>query len=202
MVRTAIVAAVFSAGLVLPSLANAQKQDKQYRKLLELTPTHFAETATVEGDDLDAIITVDTSEGYQRKQGLFSQAADDVFLRAFVSKSSGEALFQVYYQVTYRAQNWANIRSASYLLSGDLKSADTSSLHHDVECSASGCGYLEIVGFMIPESDLAALASRYATDGEPMRVRFRTQHGEDFDTVLTPAEAAGLMEVVDGIRER
>ena len=200
MVRKALVAITIGT-MVISTPALAQKKDKQLTKLLTMTPEDFAKKVTVEGDELDPAVTYDTSQGFQWKGGLFAQSSADVFLRAFVVPNSQDALYQVYYQVTYRGSDWANITSVSYLTSDGLKTADVRQLGHDVECSSSDCGYLEVVAFDIDRSDLVALAETYTPQTDnPMRIRFRTQRGSNFDTNIMPAEAAGLLQRIGQTR--
>lgn len=171
------------------------------RRLLAMTPADYAEKTTVDGDDLDTVISFSTHEGFQEKRGLLGIVWSDVFLRAFADKQSDERAFQVYAQIVTQGSEWPRIRSANYETPDGPKRVDVDNIHSDVSCSGGsygGCTYYETVTFTIDREFLELIGSSYEPGGRnAWRMRFNSQTGQDVDLFVMPAEAAGLLQKVD-----
>lgn len=193
-----------SALVLNPAIATAKdKPNKQVRKLLAMTPQDFAKKVLLDDDDLEITATLDTSKGFQYKSGIFGQKRADVFLRAFVDKTDGTTLYQVYFTVKYDARDWAYLERANYTGPDGLRTTDITQIGSDVGCSAYTCTYLETVGFQVSEAQIEWLAGRYKPNTDnPMKIRFKTRIGVDVNTSVMPAEAGGLLARVEEYRAK
>lgn len=193
-------ATVFAvAGVATPSVA--AKTDRQLERLVAMTPAQFAQKVSVQDDQMEVVATLSTEPGFKYNVGLLSLASADIFLRAFVNKTSGTTNFQIYYSVTYPAASWPNINRANLMGPDGLRSMEVTKVGSDVSCYRGTCRYLEAVVIDIDIRTARWLAQQVlpGTDN-PMRVRFKSQSGEDFDSAIMPAEAAGLVDRVDRYR--
>ena len=82
-----------------------------------------------------------------------------------------------------------------------LVEVNTRGVGSDVLCYRGRCRYLEAVTVDLDIGTLRWLGDSYAPNQDnPMRVRFKTRAGVNFDTAMMPAEARGLVERVDAYR--
>ena len=175
--------------LVVAGCAVAPSHDEGFR----LTPEHFRKTATIEDDSLEITATISTYNGFQ-------QAENDNFLRAFIDKKTGYAIFQVYQVIKYRT-GWRYYRSVNYQTQFGPKSEATTNIASDVACYSSSCKYVEHVGFEIEEALLRVVGSEYSPGAQiGWHFKFKAKSGDDYTGWILPAEVAGLLASVDDYR--
>lgn len=183
--------------------AEQKKLPKQVRALLAMTPSDHQAKVTLEDDDMEMTANLHTLNSFQEKHGLLGIVWNDIFLRAFVDKKTGETSYQVYFTYRGNAQTWPRLNQVNYEGPSGLQNANLDRIASDVDCTGSryiGCTYTEVVGFDAPEPFLREIASKYQTDqlsGGAWKMRFKGQSGLDVDEVLLSAEVSGLLMAVD-----
>ncbi|MEM7781523.1 MAG: hypothetical protein AAF697_14135 [Pseudomonadota bacterium] len=192
--------------LALPLLAISQpamadrdqrRLDRIEEKLEDITPEHFQETASISGDDLDTLVTITTQDGFKHRGGFSDRFRTDSFIRAFVSRETGEASFQIYATISY-SRDWRHYNRVNFATANGPQSADLDRIGTDTNCEYSVCVLTEIVGFTVDEDTLRAIAE----DGSgPWRFRFYARSGDDWTELMSRAELAGALAAVDAYRD-
>ena len=80
----------------------APKINKAARAYLALTPADVRSLVQIQDDGLDTVATLDTQPVFLEKKGLLGIVWNDNFVRAYVDKKTGKAIFQLYQMVAYR----------------------------------------------------------------------------------------------------
>ena len=156
---------------------------------------------------LEVVATLTTEPGFQWKQGLLKMVNADVFIRAFIDKSSGQTKFQVYYFVRYASSSWAMLERVNYEAIDGLKSDELTVISRDVESCSSivGCIHSETVAFNVSENILRVVADRYVPgstieNSNEWKFRLKGKSGDDVDMGIVPAEVKGLLMAVDAYK--
>lgn len=118
---------------------------------------------------------------------------NDVFMRAWVNKQSRAVEFQVY--AVLESRGGVDPSAMNYLVGTELKSATTTRMQFDPQCSGRGCTIVEDVGATISPTDFAAIVATAA----PLQVRFIGRTGPDVGMVIPAAELAALARAVEAI---
>ena len=202
MFRFAIVAGMLIALHPVPASAQDDRLGRNRERLLRMTAEDFAQSITIDDDDLDLFATIDTSEGFQSRGGFFSRERTDNFLRAIVNKQTGEASYVLYQTITYSAarNGWRHYEWANFQSPEGLSTAALNSVTRDVvSClSADLCAYREDFVLPLSEELVRWIATRQID--ALWRFKFIGSGGEDWEDQLAPAEAAGLVQAVDNYR--
>jgi hypothetical protein len=192
--RAALAQALSKEEEALPS-------QKEVAKLQALTPTSVKASIVIHDDDLETIATFSTANAYSSKGRFTDHVRSDNFLRAFIDKRTGVTRFQVYQEISY---NYANrdFTTVNFSTPGGPLSAAVDLIGHDiVACFGSMCSFKDSIGFNVDESVLRATASQYVPGDSPYwRFRYHGRAGIDWNDRMMPAEAAGLLAVVDAWR--
>jgi hypothetical protein len=194
-IAVAIVAFSTSAECKTPKI------DKQLAQLVTMTPADFAAKTAVTDDNLEVAAKFDTAGAFHYKPGFMSTADADVFLRAFVEKTTGRALFQVYYNASVVASAWPGLGQANFIGPRGLESIDVTKISSDVSCARYSCSYYEAVAADLPEETVRWMAAQYqagANNGVEIRFKGKTL---DLQIGIMPAEFAGLISRVDEYRK-
>jgi hypothetical protein len=189
--------ALVTAGLFGPS------QEEQASTLMSFPAEHFRDTATLNDDELDTTAVITTEPGFQDKQGLLGIVNYDEFLRAFIDKKTGKAVFQIYEWQRYGASGWNFYQTVNFATPSGPQSESVDVLNRRVEdCSADGgCVYREDWGFDVPENLLRGYAADYAAGNRGVWLyKTEAKSGTEFKDGLTYAEIAGCLMVVDAYR--
>lgn len=202
-----VMLAVLGAAMAVPAGAEDDpKITKEVRQLIAMSPDDHAAKVVIEDDELETSARLLTLNSFQAKRGgLLRRNWSDIFLRAFVDKSSGEARIQAYFTLDLLYNGWPRLERANYLGPDGVESVEVTKIGSDVDCSSTrlygGCFYQEIVAFPIEERLARSLAADYVPNGQNWwRVRFKGQSGLDLDMRIMPAEFAGLLMRVDQYR--
>ena len=181
-----------------PALADRDEKrlERIAEKLEKLTPGHFQDSASVSGDDLDTLVTISTQEGFRHRGGFSDRFRTDSFVRAFVSRETGETSFQIYATITY-SHDWRNYRRVNFATAGGPRSVDLDLIGSDANCEYSTCVLTETVGFTVDEETLRTIA---ADGSHPWRFRFYANSGDDWTELMSRAELAGALAAVDEYR--
>jgi hypothetical protein len=199
-------AIVFAQG----SAVSAQTKDeriepsaKEMVKIQALTPDHFAKSATTEDDDLEPVVTITTLKGYRSNGRFTDPVRSDNFLRAFISKRTGEVRYQLYQTVSYNFK-WRYFTSVNFATPSGPQSAKLDVIEREVvSCMGGICSYRETIGFDLSEDRLKEIAATYLPQNAPLwRFRFKADNGIDWEDRMSPAEAAGLLAAVRDYRSR
>ena len=193
-----------SSALLMCATANAQTKEeviepneKQMAMLQALTPQGVADLAVVEGDELEPSVTITTEKAYKSRGAFTDRVRSDNFLRAFITKRTGAARYQLYQTVTYGTE-WRNFNAAVFSVDGEAKAAEVVPIAREIlTCAMSACVYIETVAFNLDERTLEKIASLYVAGRSPLwRFRFKAKNGVNWEDRIAPAEAAGMLEAV------
>ncbi len=192
---------VGALALVSAASSNAAEYRPLPRGLASLSPDHFVERVVVVDDPLDDEITLSTERGYKKGQPMRGVFADDVHLRARISRSNGKVTWQVSHTlINFGAR--ANVTQVVYSDGQrNVTVAPTKVDRWQDVCSpgdtAGPCfEYMRVV-FDVPQPVVDLIASGYRPGSrEPWKLRFRDDAGTDMAGGLAPAEAAGLLLAV------
>jgi hypothetical protein len=173
--------------------------DAKPNNLFGLTPEHFSATIKAKDDALETIAAFDTYSGWREQPS-------DVFLRAFVDKRTGEVEYQLYASVSTKG-DWQFYDRINYQAPDQtVQEGKLIRVGSDVDCGAvrygGKCRVYEDEIFVVPESLLRALADMYAP-GRAVAWQFKLKGkymDGDYLNGIAPAEAAGLLAVVDRYR--
>lgn len=189
------------AAAQMPSGWSAKQLEKRSKKLSQLSPEHFANTATVNDSDLETKATISTQNGFHWRGGFSSRVRSDNFLRAFVDKQSGEALWQLYQTIEYTGE-WRRFTSVNIKLPSGLVRREISIIESKVETCAYGtCIYRETLGFDLSHEELEALIfSSSEAPHTSFRFKFSSQNGLDWTDDISVAEIEGALLAVERYR--
>lgn len=200
--------AVCGATVALASTSVGQAEEKvpkQLRKLYAMTPEDHAAKVQIVDDALELEAQFSTIDSFQWKQGFLASPGTDIFVRAFVDKSSGAASFQVYFLFNQVAPQWPRYYSVNFETPLGIQSASLENIGNDVRCGTSfgmvQCTYVEHLVFDVPEQLLRDIAAGYTPNSsDGWDLRFKAQSGADGNIAIMPAEVAGLLLRVDQYR--
>jgi hypothetical protein len=200
--RNLIAAALVAA---LPTMALA---GVSYPKsLLRLTPDAVRAATTVQDDPLEHDATFSTEKAHREGWLLLKPDGHDNHLRAVVDKQTGRTRYEVRTKLRYWGTQ-RDYRSAHYATDGGLQKADLTLTRHGQEfCSTNdlnfACPLTKTIAFEVDESVIRAIAARYgAATQQPWGFKLKDDTGYDVTSGIVPAEAAGLLQAVDGYRRR
>ena len=189
--------------LVIGQASAASSESSGERRLAAMTPAQFQARTTLQDDALDTVATITTANGFVERKPLLGPALDDVFLRAFIDKTTGRAAYQAYVRIRYRDYGWANWNTANYATPAGPRAVATQRIARvRASCSRGfACLRSETIGFAIGASLLSANAKLYVGDGTPSwPFKISAQNGGERSFLLSMAEIAGLLMAVDAYR--
>jgi hypothetical protein len=190
-------------GWIWPCIGSAvimcSPADAKPSNLFGLTPEHFTATIKSRDDALERRAAFDTYNGWREQPS-------DVFLRAFVDKRTGEVEYQLYASVSTKG-DWQFYDRINYQAPDQtVQEGKLIRVGSDVDCGAvrygGRCRVYEDAIFVVSESLLRALAGLYAP-GRAVAWQFKLKGkyiDGDYLNGISPAEAAGLLAVVDRYR--
>lgn len=208
--RTRLIAAIWRvliASLAAPFLAGTasaqavdgwtdKQKEKRLERFAELTPAGFADSITIEDDDLEPVATLSTTKGFEFKGGFTDRVRADNLLRAFIDKRTGLTKYQVYFHLSYTGDN-RNFRIANFETGDGPGTAQLLPLGHRLDCISSYCAIVEDFGFDVSADLLKSIGDRAMEQPvRPWRIRLKAQAGPDWTDDMAPAEAAGLLLAV------
>ncbi|WP_395612172.1 hypothetical protein [Allosphingosinicella sp.] len=197
----AILTANFSSVAIAQSSRAPSSEIRRIERMMALDATHFERTAHVQDSDLDVNATISTEEGFRYRGSFTDRVRSDNFLRAVITKRTGEATIQVYQSTVYNSPA-RHFRNANYQTPSGLKSAPLIIISEtEMSCFGGSCAYQDDVGFEVPEADLRQIAAGYeAGDRRPWRFKLNATGGEDWEDSMSPAEIVGFLHRLDAYR--
>lgn len=201
VIRSAITIVILTLALGQASAESSEFSDM--RRLARMTPAQFQARTTLHDDDLDTVATITTADGFVERRPLLAQMPDDVFLRAFIDKTTGHTAYQVYVTVRYRGYAWADWRMANYSTPTSPRSIGTRRIARlRASCSRRlPCSRSETIGFVVGTGLIKDNAALYSAEAATSwRFKILAQDGRERDLRLSMAEIAGLLMAVDTYR--
>lgn len=200
-IRWTMTVAILTLAIGQASAASSRSSGE--RRLAAMTPGQFQARTTLHDDALDTVATITTANGFVDRKPLLGRALDDVFLRAFIDKTTGRATYQAYVRIRYRDYGWANWDTANYATPAGPRAIATQRIARLRASCPRGfaCLRSETVGFAIAAPLLNANAKLYVGDGAtswPFKIM--AQNGGERAFLLSTAEIAGLLMAVDAYR--
>ncbi|MCT2401477.1 hypothetical protein [Novosphingobium mangrovi (ex Huang et al. 2023)] len=200
--------AILAAGLALGGAGSAAAYDELPRGLARLTPAEVVQRIRVEDEALEPHIVVSTEKAWDRGRGIEGAHARDVHLRALVDRKSGAVRWQVWHELVVPDRR-PDMVGVSYHAGGRLEQADILVAEHWLDdCPGTdepvvSCNRYARFVFEVPDHVVEEIAGAYRPESrDPWRLRFKDENGGSITGGLAPAEAAGLIEVVDRVRGR
>jgi hypothetical protein len=196
MGKSSVIRATAAAICAFASLA-APAYSRSSADLFRMTPADFARTVSSKDDALETQAEFDTYNGWLERPS-------DVFLRAYVDKTTGAVTYQLYATVSF-AGDWRFYNRINYELpGGGVGEGQLSRVDSNANCGTYGCNLTEDVVFDVPEPLLRALASVYRPGGNSSwHFKLKGKYNNaDYQNGIIPAEAAGLLSAVDTYRAR
>lgn len=184
--------------------AQQGKAETRYEKaaaaLIAKSPEELARQVASSGfDSLDRAIQVSTEPVFRCSSG------GDHFLRAFIYKSDGHTVFQVYHWEEYDT-DWKFINRVTFEGPTGPIEGDAETLGGVVTgCSSfSGrCGHRDDIVFEVDEKVLREIAAdAKAGSGDVWKYKLAGRFGGEPNAMLLKTEIAALILAVDAIRKR
>lgn len=174
---------------------------RRLERMQALDAAHFESTARVADSDLDLTASISTEEGFRYRGSFTDRVRSDNFLRAAITKRTGEATIQVYQSTIYNSPPRV-FRTVNYQTPSGLKSAPLIIISEtEMSCFGGSCAYQDDVGFEVAEADLRQIAAAYeAGDRRPWRFKLNATGGEDWEDSMSPAEIVGFLRRLDAYR--
>lgn len=183
-----------------PSAFAADKAptDKAWRALSEANVESLMEKIEVFNEPMEMSIKLTSRRLYKQNTSFIDALAGaretDNYLRAFVDKKTGRALYQFVFTTRYIGQ-YEYIRRANYLAADGPIPAEVEELQNDLlQCNARGCEHYLAVAVNVPRSVLDWAASRNVND--VWYVRLVSTH-QASDRGVNPKEIAALLAKTD-----
>jgi hypothetical protein len=203
----AAIALAAATALVVPSHAapSAVLSSNQgdVDRLRLMTPSAFQARTTLSDDALDRVATLTSTNGFVEHRSFGGHAPDDVFLRAFIDKTTGQVSYQVYASIRYRAYSWVRWDSATYEAPGGPLSARVDRIARLRTVCQRGwiCPRSETIGLRIAGSVLRQQAELYIPGVmTPWQFKVTARAGGERILMLSTAEIAGMLMAVDAYR--
>jgi hypothetical protein len=190
-----------SSPLIAQTARAPSSEARRVERMQALDAAHFEQTARVTDSDLDLTATISTEDGFRFRGSFTDRVRSDNFLRAAITKRTGEATIQVYQSTVYNSPPRV-FRTANYQTPGGLKSAPLIIISEtEMACFGGSCAYQDDVGFEVSEADLRQIAAAYETgDRRPWRFKLIGTGGEDWEDSMSPAEIVGFLRRLDAYR--
>jgi hypothetical protein len=174
--------------------------------LARLTPDEMVQRIRVHDEPLEPHILVTTRKAWPKGRALQGAHANDVHLRALVDRGTGAVRWQVWHDLVSTAAVPA-FEGVHYRAGGVVKETHLVVAEHweddcpGVDAIQRACNRYSRYVFELPGSVVAEIAARYEQGSRtPWRLRFRDGLGNLVTSGLAPAEAAGLLTVVEQVR--
>ncbi len=184
------------------SVSGCASPQQQYEDILAKGPEHFYNTATIDDDALDVVVTITTYEGYQQKNGLLGIVWFDNFLRGFVDKKTGETTVQLYQMINYSGYDWRFYESVNCETESGPQAGDVTAISRDVYSGYEDLTYSESLGVELKESFLRDVVERYRKENKDVwQFQFNARSGHEHKDFMMINEIEGFLKALDQYRE-
>ena len=178
--------------------ADKTPTDKAWRTLSEASVEVLMQKIEVFNEPMEMQIKLTSRRLYRQNASLISYLAGaretDNYLRAFVDKKTGQAVYQFVFTTRYMGQ-YEYIRRANYLTDDGPVAAEVEELQNELlRCDAKGCEHYLAVAVYVPRSVLDWAASRNVNDIWYVRLVSIRHAG---DRGVNPKEIAALLAKTD-----
>lgn len=192
-----------ATAVLLPAVTSAS--EPLSRKLAAMTPSEFETKTRVVDDPLEPDLVISTEKAHRGRQPIKDGLADNVYVRALVARDTGQVRFQIWHDIAYWGQR-KELYQVNYVAGGALQSDPLAiTAHRADECpfvdEVVYCKLNKTLVFEVSEPVMREIAQQYRQDSRnPWSFRFKDRLGRDVTSGLAPAEAAGLLRVLDKVR--
>ncbi|WP_157218218.1 hypothetical protein [Flavisphingomonas formosensis] len=197
------IALLVGATLLLPAAASAS--DTLSKRLAAMTPADFESRTSIVNDPLEPDLVISTEKAHRGRQPIRDGLADNVYVRALVARDTGAVRFQIWHDIAYWGQR-KELYQVNYVAGGALKSDPLAiAAHRADECpfvdEVVYCKLNKTLVFEVSEPVMREIAQQYQpASRDPWSFRFKDRLGRDVTSGIAPAEAAGLLRVLDKVR--
>jgi hypothetical protein len=188
-----------AAGIIPQSAAG---QDQMPKRLAAMTPGDFEKKIVVTDDPLERHVVISSHKAFRQSATLGDGMARDIHMRALVDRQTGATQFQIWHDIAYWGQR-KSFYQVNYIAQGNLHQTDLLVVAHRADdCPAidgiGSCSRNKTLAFEVPESVMRDIARQYTPRSRSRwTFRFKDQLGLDVTSGIAPAEAAGLLSVLD-----
>lgn len=189
-----------AAAAFLPTLASAS--ETLPKRLAAMTPTEFETKTRIVDDPLEPDVVITTDKAHRGSQWLDDGLADNIYVRALVARDTGKVRFQIWHDIAYWGMR-KDIYQVNYVAGGALRSDPLAiAAHRPDECPFVDeivyCRSHKTLVFEVPETVMREIAQQYQPRSrQAWSFRFKDRLGRDVTSGIAPAEAAGLLRVLD-----
>ncbi len=163
-----------------------------------LTAEHFSQTAELKDDALETVAVISTRRGNDSRTGFAKTVWADAYLRALVTKRTGEADVQLVFETRYEGQ-WRFYGTANFMTIEGPKAVTLQRVARNVDSCRIRCSYYEAMMFLLPEADARAIA---AMPDDRWQMKVSPRVGEDVPLDVPMAELRGLLARLDEYRAK
>ncbi|HWU02266.1 MAG TPA: hypothetical protein VN222_05960 [Novosphingobium sp.] len=206
MIRTAVMLGLSSLAPALMLAAAPQSAAAATQlpiRVAGIPADHFARAIKVSDDRLEPYVSFTSKSAHKGQHSLAAGAEGDVHLTAHLDRESGKVSYRVWHDITNRDAP-RELNRVHYVAGGKVTQAKLSVARHwESNCvpleTGGQCDQRIRVAFDVPEHVVREIASGYEHGSRKgWAFRYKDAHGSDLDGILAPAEAAGLIQAVDG----
>lgn len=181
--------------------------DRLPAALAQLTPDEVREQVKVHDDPATPHVVVSTREAWDRGRSIGGAHARDVHLRALVDRQSGAVRWQVWHELVHPGPT-PRVVGVNYEAGGQTAQADLLFAEQwkegcpSVDAIHRACNRHTRLVFELPEQVVSEIAESYTPESRrPWQLKFRAENGKSISGGLAPAEAAGLLDAVETVRQ-
>jgi hypothetical protein len=180
-----------------------KEQQKRVDQISKLDAAHFAQTVKIDADDLEAVATITSEAGISEKTSFSARVRSNNFVRALISRASGQTQWQIYQSVTYSGA-WRRFTSVNLKIGDQLVTRPLDIIARDViTCEYGLCVYTEAMGIPLTEDEIATLkAQARSSPTAVLTFRLKAQGGIDWDDDIPLAEIEGVARAVANYRAK
>jgi hypothetical protein len=201
------VRAIGALACVLGAFAVAQPASAAElpRSLAKLSPADFASRIKVENDPLEDSVIFSSQSAYKRDRMTRGAFSGDAHLRAVLDRKTGAISWQMWNDLSYSGAR-KSFGKVHFITKGSLHKVSPSVKENwidDCPESTVSCHQYLRVAFELPEDTIREIADAYRPGNRTSwKMRFKDDNGHDVTAGLAPAEAAGLISVVERWKQK
>ncbi|WP_206238680.1 hypothetical protein [Novosphingobium terrae] len=174
-------------------------------RVAALPADHFAQGIEIKDDQLEPYVSFSSRKAHKSRHALGTGTEGNLHLTAHLDRNTNTASYRVWQDIT-NTDAPRELTRVHYRAGGKVTQANLSVANHwDSNCvpkeTGGQCDQRIRVAFDLPEHVVREIAEGHQQGSrQGWAFRYKDAQGSDLDSVLAPAEAAGLIRTVDAWR--